>query len=73
MAKNELNDLYIILAHELSVAIEMSYDPIEIRELWGDAIDALKRVRIMLINKNLAVPAAVENVIRLAESDTSPI
>lgn len=71
MAQDEL-ELCTLLAHELSVALEMSYDAVELRELWGDAIDALRRTRVLLVNKGLVPPAALDNVLRLASSGTSP-
>ena len=60
-------DLCVILAHELSVALEMSYEPVELRELWGDALDALRRTRQKIVDNGLPPPAALENVLRLAE------
>lgn len=60
-------ELCTILAHELSVALEMGYDGVEMRELWGEALDALERTRQMLVDNGLPPPAALENVLRLAK------
>lgn len=65
MAQNA--DLIIRLAHELGVALELSYDPVELRELWGEALDALREARQYLQDNGLAVPAVIDNVLRISE------
>lgn len=65
MAEN--SDLIIRLAHELGVALEMSYDPVELRELWGEALDALRETRQYLKDNGLAVPAVIDNVLKISE------
>lgn len=66
--KGEMINLIIQLAHGLGVALEMSYDPVEMRELWSEELDALRETRQLLKNNGIAVPAVVENVIRLSEA-----
>jgi hypothetical protein len=62
-------DLIIRLSHELGTALELSFAPVEMRELWSEAIDALKDTRQTLLDAGLAVPPVVENVIKLSEQD----
>ena len=62
--KDQMTDVLIILAHELGVALEMSYTPDELRELWPEALDGLDRARQILVEQGLAVPPVVDNVLK---------
>jgi hypothetical protein len=61
-------DLIIVLSHELGVALEMTYDAVELRELWPDALEGLKEARDLIKAENMPVPAVITNVLRLYES-----
>lgn len=63
-------DLLIKLSHELGVALELSYDPIELRELWGEALDALSETRAYLRENGHPVPGVVDNILKLSEYAT---
>lgn len=60
-------DLLIRLSHELGTALEMSFDPVEMRELWAEALDALEETRQLLIDGGVGVPPVVDNVLKLSE------
>lgn len=62
----DMVNVLITLAHELGCALEMSYDPAEMRELWGDGLDGLKRTKEILEGRGLAVPPVVDNVLKIA-------
>jgi hypothetical protein len=62
-------DLVIRLAHELGVALELSYDAVELRELWGDALDGLRETRQLILNNDLPVPEVIDNVIKASEAN----
>lgn len=63
-------DLVIKLAHELGVALELSYEPVELKELWSEALDALGEAKQYLVDNGLAVPAVVENVLKISDHAT---
>lgn len=60
-------DLIIRLSHELGTALELSYDPVELREIWPEALDALADARQELLRAGLAVPPVVDNVLKISE------
>jgi len=66
--KDEMSDVLIVLMHELGVALEMSYSPDEMRELWPEALDGLSRGRQILSEKGVAIPPVVDNVLKHAEN-----
>lgn len=68
MVEDPSMDLVIRLAHELGVALELSYDSVELRELWGDALDGLRETRQLLLANGLPPLEVVENVLRLSEA-----
>lgn len=59
-----MNDLLVVLTHELGVALEMSYTPTEMQELWPEALDGLRRGRKVLLDNGVAVPPVVDNVLK---------
>lgn len=60
-------DLIVLLAHELAVALELSYSPVELRELWSEALEGLEKTKDMLKTKGIKIPAAIEAVIKLSK------
>lgn len=62
--KEDMKGVLIVLMHELGVALEMSYSPDEMRELWGEALDGLARGRQILIQEGVAIPPVVDNVLK---------
>ncbi len=62
----DTTDLFIRLSHELGVALELSYDPVELRELWPEALEAIRDVQALLAGVGLPAPPSAENVLRLA-------
>ena len=61
------DDLLIVLANGMAVALEMSYDQVELRELWSDELEALRDFSKSMKAKGLTPPAAVTNVLKLAD------
>ena len=67
MSNNREIDLITTLAHELGVALELSYEPEELREVWSEAVDALRDARRYMEVKGVVVPDTINKVIELAE------
>lgn len=67
MCDKKLLNLVINLASELGVALEMSYGPEELRELWPEAIESLREARQVIKDEGILSPAVIDNVINLAE------
>lgn len=57
-----------VVAHELAVALELSYSPSELTHLWGDALDGLRDTVQILAKRGLPAPSVIEHVLKLAES-----
>lgn len=70
--KEELLNLISELSGELGVALEMCFMPDEFNELWGEALEALKKSVTKLESAGLAVPPVVYNVIAAAEVNKDP-
>lgn len=62
-SSKNLVDLVIVLSHELATSLEMSWDTIEMRELWAEALDALADTRQILLDRGLPCPGVIESVL----------
>lgn len=61
-------DLIIRLSHELSVAMTMLVEPVEMQEIWVEAIDAIRDAKAYLVEQQLSVPEELDTCLRLAEA-----
>lgn len=57
------------LANELGVALEMAFEPSEIRRVWTEAVDSLEQARTLLENAGEEVPQVVYTVLKVAEEE----
>lgn len=59
------NDIIIRLSHELSVVMEMNYEPEEMTLLWADALDVLQDSKQYLSLHDLPISGVVENILKI--------
>lgn len=60
-------ELICNLAHELAVSLELAYEPVELREVWGEAVEYLREARDLMVTNQAEVPETISTVIKLAE------
>ena len=63
MTKRSATDIVIVLGHELACALEMNFQPHEMKQLWPEALSGLQAAADYLKEQNLPVPSVIQNVL----------
>jgi hypothetical protein len=66
MSEAQLMDLVETLSEELGAVLEISCDPVELREVWIEAVEGLQQAKVVLGPR---FPESAEAVLRLAAGE----